>query len=577
MSKQSAKSKRNQPKTEEPEIPDSPAPANPNTQKLILLGAGLAALALSLTVYLKRLDSIVGMFQDDAWYALLGKAIATGQGYTLINSPSPGILPLYPPAFPFLLSLAYRLSPEFPQNLWLLKSVSIVAMLLTGWVCFRYFTRYRNLPQWLSLMAATCVALAPGLVFMATSSLMSECVFALAQMVTLVAVERCVQAKDGNGFWLFALLAAAAASWAFLTRSMAAGLILAALIYLLKERLFKSAVVFAVGVALIAGSWMLYSRAKAPTPDQRAEVNTYIIRPYTEQFWDRVAGHESAGKISAGELPGRFWNNLSSIAASDAGGIVLPSFFPALNQGLAERGNALQLTLSLLVIGLVIAGFVSTLRNGLTYAELALPLSLLVIIAWPFPPYRFLLPSLPLLLFYFLMGSKLVLTLHKRMVDSKTVSEPWLGLTVLAGLILALNLFGNFSYLKRKNSDVVSQRPRWMRVFGENEAVLKWANENVPKSDAIVSENPALVHLYTGNKTTTFDNPAGNWQLWNQLGVRYLLRISPGRLPDPDPIESKFRILHRAGGELNLRVTDFGPTTSRPAWGIAPPPGIRMN
>lgn len=162
---------------------------------------------------------------------------------------------------------------------------------------------------------AAGVTLAPGLVFMATSSLMSECVFALAQMATLVAVERCTQAKDENRFWLFALLAAAAASWAFLTRSMAAGLILAALIYLLKERLFKSAVVFAVGVALIAGSWTLYSRAKAPTPDQRAEINTYIVRPYTEQFWDRVAGHESAGKVSAGELPGRFWNNVSSIAA----------------------------------------------------------------------------------------------------------------------------------------------------------------------------------------------------------------------------------------------------------------------
>ena len=577
MSKQSAKSKRNQPKIEEPEISPSPAPPNPNKQKLILLVAGVAALALSLTIYVMRLDTTVGMFQDDAWYALLGKALATGQGYTLINSPSPGILPLYPPAFPFLLSLAFRLSPEFPQNLWLLKSVSIVAMLLTGWLCFRYFTRYRNLPQWLSLAMAAGVTLAPGLVFMATSSLMSECVFALAQMATLVAVERCAQSKDENRFWLFALLAASAASWAFLTRSMAAGLILAALVYLLKERLFKSAVVFAVGVALIAGSWTLYSRAKAPTPDQRAEINTYIVRPYTEQFWDRVAGHESAGKVSAGELPGRFWSNVSSIAASDAGGIVLPSFFPALNQGLAERGNLLQLLSSLLVVGLVIAGFVTTARQRLTYAELALPLSLLVIIAWPFPPYRFLLPSLPLLLFYFLMGAKLVLSLHKRMVDTKTVSEPWLGLTVLAGVILALNLFGNFSYLSRKNSDVAAQRPRWMRVFDENEALLKWANENLPKSEAIVTENPALVHLYTGNKTTTFDNPTGNWERWNKLGVRYLLRVSPTRIPDPDAVESKFRTSHKAGGSLNLRVTDFGPAESRPAWGVAPPSGMRLN
>src|SRR5262249_42853838 len=112
-----------------------------------------------------------------------------------------------------------------------------------------------------------------------------------------------------------ALLAAAATSWAFLTRSMAAGLILAALLYLLKERLFKSAVVFAVGVVLMAGSWTVYSRVKAPTPEQRAEINSYIVRPYTEQFFDRVAGHESAGEISLGDLPERLWNNISSIAS----------------------------------------------------------------------------------------------------------------------------------------------------------------------------------------------------------------------------------------------------------------------
>src|SRR5690242_1713578 len=242
-----------------------------STSKLNLWPAAAAAGAgaIFIIIYSMRLDKVVGMFQDDAWYALLGKALATGQGYTLINSPTPGILPLYPPAFPFLLSLAFRIAPQFPQDLWLLKSVSIVAMLVAGIACYYYFTKYRNLPTYLALAIAAVVALNPGLVFLATSSLMSECVFTLAQMAALVAVERCVAARDGGPFWLFALLAAAATSWAFLTRSMAAGLILAALVYLLKERLFKSAVVFAVGVALLAGSWTLYSRAKAPTSEQR--------------------------------------------------------------------------------------------------------------------------------------------------------------------------------------------------------------------------------------------------------------------------------------------------------------------
>ncbi len=559
--------------------PLAPEPATPNpTTKLWLWIAAAVIAALFIVIYAMRLDRVVGMFQDDAWYVLLAKALATGQGYTLVNSPTSGILPLYPPAFPFLLSLVYRLAPQFPENLWLLKSISIVAMFVTGVVAFVYCTRYREMPKAVALAIAAGIVLHPGLAFMATGSVMSECAFTLAQMVAILAVERCAAARDDNRFWLYALLAAAATSWAFLTRSMAAGLILAALLYLAKERLFKHAAVFAVGVALFAGSWTLYSRAHAPTKEQRAEVNSYIVRPYNEQFWDRVAGNESAGSVTLGDLPARFWNNFSSIVGSDTGGVVLPSFFPALNQGLAERGNDTQWVVSLLAFALIVTGFVVAARQKLTYAEFALPLSLAIIIAWPFPPYRFLLPSLPLLLFYLVLGLKLLLSLHQRFAQTKTEANPWTGVTVAAGLVVALCLYGNVSYLQRKSAETPGQRPRWLRSFAENEAILKWTNENVPKTDAIATMNPALVHLYTGNKTTTFDNPTGNWQAWNQLGIRYLVYISPTRIADPDANENKYRVIHRAGGELNLRVTDFGPTAARAPWGAGLSPStIRMN
>src|SRR5437868_2377050 len=64
--------------------------------------AGVALFVLALSIYVLRLDRVAGLFVDDGWYIMLAKAMATGQGYTLINSPSSGILPLYPPGFPFL-------------------------------------------------------------------------------------------------------------------------------------------------------------------------------------------------------------------------------------------------------------------------------------------------------------------------------------------------------------------------------------------------------------------------------------------------------------------------------------------
>ncbi|MBL8190262.1 MAG: hypothetical protein JNK38_19755, partial [Acidobacteria bacterium] len=62
--------------------------------RLKLIGA--ISLVGCLLIYLLRLDRVVGLFVDDGWYVLLAKSLATGQGYSLINSPSSGILPLYP-------------------------------------------------------------------------------------------------------------------------------------------------------------------------------------------------------------------------------------------------------------------------------------------------------------------------------------------------------------------------------------------------------------------------------------------------------------------------------------------------
>ncbi len=528
------------------------------------------AVALSIVaffvIYLLRLDRVAGMFMDDAWYALLAKAVATGQGYTLINSPTPGILPLYPPVYSVLLAVFFKIWPQFPNNIFLLKAVSIAAMLLTGAAAYFYLERYRQWPRWTALLVALVTALSPGLAFLATSSLMSECVFAAAQMLALVAVEECVRRREVERFWLFAALAGVACSLAFLTRSMAVGLVAAALLYLVKEKLFKTALVFALTVTVLLGSWTLYTQSRKPTAAQRAEVNNYIVRPYSEQFWDRLAGHESAGRVTLGELPERFWNNLSSILLSDAGGMLLPALFPALNQGLAERGDELQGTFSFLACLLVLAGYCLVVKQRITLAELTLPFSLAIVLLWPFPPYRFLLPALPLLLLYFLQGTKLFWFLHRRLSEAKQAGTPWGVLNGFAVLLLLLGLFGNGSYLARKFAATSAERPRFLRVFDEQAAVLKWTAENVPQNQVIVTQNPGLVYLYTGHHTTTFENPETHWANWKQLGVRYYVQLAPTRLSEPSGPERQFRLAYRADGELNLRVFDLGAPNSRPAW-----------
>ena len=89
----------------------------------------------------------------------------------------------------------------------------------------------------------------------------------------------------------------------------------------------------------------------------------------------------------------------------------------------------------------------------------------------------------------------------------------------------------------------------------------------MPKNAVIAAQNPALLNLYTGHKTVASDDPAGSWETWNKLGVRYLARTSVGPLPKTDPNENKYQIVYRQNGGLNLRLVDFGDPASRPVWG----------
>ena len=151
-----------------------------------------AAVVLALAVYLLRLDVVVGQYVDDAWYVLLAQAIASGQGYHLISAPTPdlaAILPFSPPGFPLVLALVVAVTPAFPANVLALKIVSMLAMIGVGVLSAVYY-RDRSLPAPFAIALALVVVITPAFVFLATSTVMSEPLFTLAELAAVVLVGR---------------------------------------------------------------------------------------------------------------------------------------------------------------------------------------------------------------------------------------------------------------------------------------------------------------------------------------------------------------------------------------------------
>ena len=314
---------------------------------------------------------------------------------------------------------------------------------------------------------------------------------------------------------------------------------------------------------------MIYTRLHPPTAEQRAEQSGYIVQDYATQFWQEKAGNSRSGVVGISDLPGRVWGNATQMFTRDAGEMVIAKLYYLLQEG----GSGAQ-GLSFVFALLIIAGYIAAVREKITLVEIVVPAMIGIILLWPWETFRFVIPLTPFAIYYLLLGFRSIFHMHLRLREQPRRPE-WRGLTVLAIFIIALHLYGNIGYITLKRSAVLAERPGLMLSFEENEEVLRWIKDRVPESGIIATMNPPLVHLYTGRTTVASDDPATHWQNWNRIGVRYMAFISALRVAEPDLSETRYTVVFKPRGELNLRVVDLGPPETRVAWG-APPNRMQM-
>jgi hypothetical protein len=503
------------------------------------LAALLAVTTVALPVYLLRLNGVAGMVNDDAWYILLARSLAEGTGFHLISSPLEPILPLYPPGFPAVLSIAFRISPEYPDNVWLLKGVSIAAMIGVGFLTYHYL-RTRRLSNEVAISAALATILTPAFVFLATSTVMSECVFTLAQVAVILVVHRSAEANDRNAVrWL--IVAAVLAAAAVLIRTAAVAVVAATAIWLLKERRWRRAAIFAATVALCLLPWIIHSTVNAPTEAQRAAHGGAVAYSYGEQLWMRWAGAPSSGTITARDLPRRVVTNLTDIAARGMDGI----FLPVVLRGPAESGdevvalgpgNNMGATSAPMIVAaavsvIVLTGFIAAVRRQITVTEVFLPAAMAIILLWPFWSFRFVVPLTPFLYFYLVTGMQVLFRSPR--------AAP---LVVLC--VIGLALYDHAGYIIRAQSRDEGQRIEWIARARETDTVLEWIRDNLPGDGMIASSSPALLFMRTGLKSVAYDDTTIPFSVWKSRGFRYIVCLRPAELPPGTP--GTYTVLHRS-------------------------------
>ena len=419
-----------------------------------VIAAGAVLLAAAYLVALRA--PAVGTFHDDGIYAVTARALAEGRGYRIISLPDAPPQTKYPILFPWLLSLVWRVAPAFPENLPWLRAVpllSTAAWLWLSWTLVRQCGGSRRTATSIVLLTA----LSPWTLFLGTA-LLAETLFAALLTAMLVALTASTASTSSvrASRWLCAL-AGALSGAALLTRAAGVAVVAAGLGWLLSRRRWSDAVAFAVVAGAVVAPWALW----VATQNQSVSGSYYSASPYGS--WNILFNYS--------------WPEKFHVLIGNA---VYSAMAPAALWGVG---------LNPIVLGVSLFAVVPVVFRGLWLSR-ALPLGWCVAVVmamnlmWVWPPVRFIVPIVPLLLWQ---------------VSVALRSAPRL---IVGGLVALVGLVGAWRTLevvaKAHSVGTVSWQAANAENWHELLPLLEWVRRATPVTAVLTGNLDPAYFLFTG-------------------------------------------------------------------------------
>ncbi len=336
-------------------------------RRLPLILGGLAFLVLAPQYWVALHTPAVGIYHDDSIYLLTAKSLAEGHGYRIPSTPTNMVQTKYPILYPAILSLVWRLCPDFPANVIWFKALSLTFCLGWLWLSALMLLRwFADTTLTVSLIAL--IAACPQVIFLSTTAL-SEMLFSCLLTGCLLLMLREETSHSSSCLVGAGILAGGC----FLTRSVGFVVLMVPTFYLLFHRPWKRAVWFGLPAALLTAPWLWW------------------------QFLNYHAGLDpylSHANYYSG------YNVLLNYTWLDKGRIVALNLFHLLLSTYGLFCDILPKELGFLISIVVFAfGLRGSLRDQsrqlLRWAALG---NLLILMLWVWPPLRFLIPWLPILM-----------------------------------------------------------------------------------------------------------------------------------------------------------------------------------
>jgi hypothetical protein len=438
------------------------ARSTPSNRRWALALGAIALLALIVGVAVTD-DYHVGVFHDDSMYVILARSLATGEGYRYLNLPGAPEATHFPPGYPALLALVWRVVPSFPANVTAFKLLNAGFLCASAVLAAQLVRERLGSRSWgLGLGVVTAVSV-PLLVLV--TMVLSEPLFLSLLLASLLLAERLVSGAPSVGRALGLGVLVGCLS---LIRTHGIVLVPALVLPLLLQRRWRDAATFILTAIIVLTPWQLWSSSPAGVLPKPLEGNygSYI------GWW--VRGYHEMGASMIVETLRRTVPETSSMLAA--------LFSPA-------RGAFAQAITIVALFVLALAG-ARTLRTRAPVTLLFLLGYLAITLAWPFQPSRFVWGVWPLLL--------LVIVAAGWSITSALPRWPRAARALLAALLLWISA-GYAAYELR-----AARGSWWASISRAGDkrisAAVDWTRANTSPSDVVAADDEGAVFLYTGRK-----------------------------------------------------------------------------
>ena len=458
---------------------------------VVCLTAILAAAAF--TYWAAGAPERFGFYHDDALYVVTAKSLATGQGYRILSLPYEPAETKYPPLYPFFLSLIWRASPIFPENIPRLMALSAVAMLAFVSLVWLYLVERRYAAGWVALTAVAAAALNWRTVVLATATL-SEALYAALSVGVLWLAEAKAGTRPGR---FHSIVLGIGMGLLVLTRTSGIALLVAVVVWhLIRRQTSRWLLSFGVASALVL-AWGLWVHAN------RTDSENFTAAYYTSYWRDWSDSLKSAGSAENGNVAAFF-----SLVGNQAFRLIAVSL-PVACLGLDYRWHdgtdstlvAMGLLLVLATTVMLVVGFVKQCKPSVRLLHLYVLCYLGLHLVWPYTAHdRFLMPLLPFLI-VFLLGAMTSAPLLVRKGAARPSNLSSLARSAAFGLLVCgIVGFAFWQHASGLRRVLGPARHSHSAQASEDDEIARWIREHTGASDVLIGYRDPDYYLRTGRR-----------------------------------------------------------------------------